>query len=202
MKPPQTEDTTCRTSDCSASHTLSEQSHLDDSSSSIKSNKKRVHFGNLHVREYPIIVGDNPAVTLGVPMAIAWEHDGEVVCSVEEYEEMRPTPRSMIELKMPNSCRTEKLRNVGFSRKDIMEGTRLANIVRNRRKRTNETIKLSGAHELLERAVRATMNATVRRSNKQKERDMMSSFASDSKQPKRASMVTAPVGESAFLWQN
>lgn len=175
-----------------------EQSAEDEKS---LSRGKKVSFSTLQIREYPICVGDNPAVTRGVPITIDWIHDSEVVCSLEEYEEVRPISRSMLELRMPNCCRVNSLRRLGFSRLEISEGTKKANITRYRRKRTCETLALSPVQEMLERAKRGTLNATFRRGAKRKERKMMNSFQPVSKDSKsfRASLSTAHLDVSSLV---
>ena len=161
---------------------------------------KKVSFSTLEIREYPICVGDNPAVTVGVPITIDWAHDGEFTCSVEEYEEHRSNPRTMIELRMPSRCRADMLRRLGFSRQDIMQGTKSANIARNRRKRTIELLRLSLVFETIEMTKRATLNATFRRTTKKKERAFLSTFASGTKgKHPRLSLSTAPLDQSYQL---
>ena len=110
----------------------------------------------------------------------------------------------MAQLKMPSRHREDLLRRLGYSRRDIMEGTKEANIARGRRKRTMETMTLAPAQELLELARRATLNATVKRASKKKEREMMECFRSPRKGTNmhRLSMSTAPtLGDSLFLMQ-
>jgi len=141
--------------------------------------RKSVSFSTLQIREYGIIPGDNPSVVLGCPLAIGWEYDGEITCSVEDYEESRPEPRTMIELRIPSLVREDKLRKVGFSRKEIQEGAKLAAITRNRRKRTEETMHLAPLHELFERVRRGTFNL-VKMGKKRKEHEMKRSFSTGS----------------------
>lgn len=132
--------------------------------------KKAVRFSTIQIKEYPIIVGDNPSVCRGVPITIDWTPLSEMQCSVDDYEEQRPKPRSTTELCMPSSRRADLLIRLGFSRQEVNKGTKAANIVRGRRRRTQETMKLSSGHETLERITRATLNATLRRGKKSKER--------------------------------
>jgi hypothetical protein len=184
-------------------HQPTEAQTTDQSAEEEKSTSsgKKVSFSTLQIREYPICVGDNPAVTMGVPITIDWIHDSEVVCTVEEYEEVRPISRSMLELRMPNRCRVNLLRRLGFSRLEILEGTKQANITRYRRKRTCETLALSPVQEMLERAKRGTLNATFRRGAKRKERKMMNSFQPVSKDSKsfRASVSPTHLDASSLM---
>jgi hypothetical protein len=156
----------------------------DNSTTTGVTNGKSVRFDNISIREYPIIIGNNPGVSGGVPFTLDWtpvQHD-PVVLTIDDYEEARPgPPRSQSELKIPSSYRTEVLRRLGFSRRDIQMGTKEANIIRSRRRRTIETLHLSAAQEIVERIKRSAMNATIRRSAKSKERQMMSYFLGGSR---------------------
>ena len=47
---------------------------------------KSVGFGKLEFREYPIIMGDNPSVSDGVPLALDWCHVNVYDVTVDSYE--------------------------------------------------------------------------------------------------------------------
>ncbi len=152
---------------------------LSRSPSSLLRYPKKVSFSTLEIREYGIIPGDNPAVTGGCPLSIDWVYDSVFTCSVENYEEVRPKTRSMTELRIPSREREETLRRVGFSRRDIQEGTKNANITRHQRRRTEETMKLAPVQEFLERAKRKTLHL-VGAGMKRKERELMRNFTAGS----------------------
>lgn len=135
-------------------------------------NRRKVGFSTLHIREYPMIPGDNPSVTMGCPITIDWQHDYDITCHVAEYEEARPKPRSVLELRLPAQLREDLLKRAGFSRQDILKGTKEANITKGRRRRTQETMKLAPIQELMERAKRGTLNMTIKRGSKKKEREL------------------------------
>jgi hypothetical protein len=159
-----------------------------------------VGFTTIEIRDYPIIVGDNPGVSIGVPLTIDWVHDGEFTSSVDEYETYRPPSRSMVELKIPRTMRESVLRRLDFSRRDIQEGARSANIGRHRRKRTLETMHLAPWEEFLQRVRRATMNATVRRAAKQREKEWLVSYSLPVKIKERGSCaVTVPIVDASAL---
>jgi hypothetical protein len=169
--------TPCR-SDSSSSFIL--QSHDDHanpesplSSTTSCQVVKKVTFSTLAIREYGIIPGDNPGVSCGCPLSIGWEYDDEFSFAIDEYEEQRSKPRSMTELRMPSMVREKKLREAGFSRRDIQESTKYANIARLQRRRTTETMNLAPIQEFLERAKRKTLHL-VGAGTKRKERELMS----------------------------
>lgn len=164
--------------DHAASSTSTTDAPTTLSSTTATAYTKSVRFSNIEIREYPITIGDNPGGIVGVPITIDWTpiEDQPMVFPLDEYEETRPEPRSMSELKMPSSYRSDVLRRLGFSRRDIQEGVKAANLARGRRRRTFETMHMASAHEMVERMKRATLNATIRRSAKSQERKLISDF--------------------------
>lgn len=143
----------------------------------IDDNKKdKVSFSKIYIREYPIIVGDNPSIMTGVPITIDWVHVSEINFEIDEYEELKPESRTMAQLRMPSSCRNGILQRQGFSSSDIKRGLRQANIIKGQRRRTAEGESLSSVHEVTERIKRATLNATFRRKQKTKERELLSRY--------------------------
>lgn len=166
-------------------------------------NTLKVSFSTLEIREYPICIGDNPACTFGVPISIDWAYETTNIFSVDEYEEQRPTPRDFSQLKIPSKDRNHIIRGIGYSLRDVMEGTKHANIARNRRKRTKETLHLAPVEEFLELSVRAILNATFRRGAKTKERELLAAYRHVSKADKteRSSDMTVTVEASVLAIQ-
>lgn len=137
---------------------------------------RKVAFGSVEIREYPIIVGDNPSTLTGVPICIDWEHVNEIVCSLDEYEEQKPESRTMVELRLPKIVRDDMLKRLGFSLKERQRGMKMANIGRNQRKKTEERSKLVPLQESLETMKRATVNATFGRSRKRREKELLGKY--------------------------
>jgi hypothetical protein len=80
-----------------------------------------VIFDTVQIREYPIILGDNPAVSKGPALTIDWQHVETDVMKFEEYESTRPERRSNAEMAIPFDIRMEMLKNSGYSSKEILE---------------------------------------------------------------------------------
>jgi len=135
--------------------------------------ENQVKFLNIEIREYPVCPGDNPGGFYGVPLAISWIPESSSKISVDDYEGSRPPRRALNGLKMPNQLRIDKLKKYGFSRQEIEEATRKANIERSRRRRTVETLRLQHLEESIEKFKRALLNATIRRGIKKRERQLL-----------------------------
>jgi hypothetical protein len=177
--------------DHSSSSSSSHGRGMADDSAMDKSSKS-VTFADVKVREYPICLGDNPAVMMGAPLTISWEHQSEGRLSLDDYETSRPDRRRSDELRIPSFVRETMLKNSGYSRTDIQKGVRDVNLAKNQRKRTNETHRLHKAQEVAERLVRGTLNATVRRSKKKQERDLIDHFRTES-----STVLNPPTGRAA-----
>lgn len=50
---------------------------------------KQIVWGDITIYEFSNILGDNPAVSNGSPLTIAWEHDTENTFDVNFYEFVR-----------------------------------------------------------------------------------------------------------------
>ena len=138
--------------------------------------RRSISFSTIEITEYPYITGDNPSVSMGVPLTIAWAPLETEWSTIDDYEKKRSPRRSRIELRIPPSRRTAILRGLGFSREEIQQGTKAATTTRNRRRRTAETMNLAPAQEVCEKVTRAMMNATVRRMAKTQEKTILGSF--------------------------
>ena len=55
--------------------------------------KKGVRFSTIHVREHPIILGDNPAVSSGAPIQIDWDAQCDAIHHIDYYELIRQEER-------------------------------------------------------------------------------------------------------------
>jgi hypothetical protein len=95
-----------------------------------KSSKKKtaVSFSNVRIREYPIIIGDNPSILIGIPITIDWTHVREIDCSIDEYEAQKLERRTIVELRIPSKIRDDMLKEQGFSLIDRRNGMKAANI--------------------------------------------------------------------------
>ena len=86
---------------------------------------------NVKFREYALVLSDNPTTTSGPPIGIGWNYypkDASFV-DLDEYESGRGgNRRSERELSLPPDLRDIiMLREIGYSRKEILEAIRIAN---------------------------------------------------------------------------
>ena len=62
--------------------------------------KRKIHFGEVLVRDYAMILGDNPCVTYGPPVTIDWDYVEYNALPVDEYEFHRPPRRCLRQMGM------------------------------------------------------------------------------------------------------
>jgi hypothetical protein len=87
---------TAHHSKTSMSYGVRPKSILKDSTSDLQPNGsiwKKVCFDDVHIREYGFVLGDNPAVSKGAPLAIDWEYHNEDVIDVDIFEHCREPVR-------------------------------------------------------------------------------------------------------------
>lgn len=73
-----------------------------------------VGFNRVDMRNYPIVLGDNPSVSKGAPISVDWEHFGECCFDVDKYEEVRKDERrTTAQMRIPYDVRYDILERAG-----------------------------------------------------------------------------------------
>lgn len=104
-------------------------------------NKKRVRFESIEVREYPMVIGDHPSCSYGVPVQLDWVHEKTYIRELELYEFCRSGRRQgRKELLIPFQERARIVLDAGFSLDEI-GGATLSVI--NAKKEREESLKKS-----------------------------------------------------------
>lgn len=111
-----------------------------------------VTFDNIEVREYSVVIGDNPSCTSGPPVSIGWSYNEGFVIGVEEYETRRQKRRNFLQMAMPRTVREEMLMyEFGFSRSQVAAAIRENVKTKNQRRQTlNNLGNYSKMEEVLE----------------------------------------------------
>lgn len=116
-------------------------SSLDSSPEASPLRKVTIGFSSITIREHPVIPGENPGVSCGVPLTLDWEHDFEDKFDLDEFESNKTQKRRQVEMKIPASKRADMLRKNGFGWVDIQKSIKQANISRHKRKKTLEKLE-------------------------------------------------------------
>jgi hypothetical protein len=130
-----------------------------------------VSFGDVVIREYPMIPGDNPSVLKGPPLTIDWEFMSEEIHDVDVYEDFRESDRRRpSEFKMPSPARKGLLISQGFSHDDIRIAAKVATQGRRSRIRTIERMHLQPMEEFMEGVTKFVGKPFKTRKKKNQER--------------------------------
>ena len=150
---------------------------------------RSVRFADAHIRKYAVCVGDNPAVSLGVPVSLDWQVLSEEICPVDTA----PCSAGLTEeeLRLPSTEREAMVRNAGFSTEEIRTSVRAVNTVKMEREQTLDTLKNAGSEYLLEKIRKGVWNATIRRRSKKMERALLRDMLQKDAQRSKSSVVLA-----------
>ncbi|CAJ1950846.1 unnamed protein product [Cylindrotheca closterium] len=116
----------------------------------------KVRFDSVEVREYPIILGDNPSCRQGPPITIGWEPKSDVFTPVDEFEKLRSEERHSDpdEMFVSSFNRIDILKKLGFSRRDIKKASSKASKLRKKRDETSQhEQKIEPLRQLKDRTV-------------------------------------------------
>ncbi|KAL3928402.1 MAG: hypothetical protein SGBAC_012665 [Bacillariaceae sp.] len=123
---------------------------------------KEVSFGEIEIREYGIIPGDNPGGLAGAPLTMEWDSFSCVTIKLARYEDIRQKHRrEPSELIIPESYRSTLLSGLGFSRAEIRSASKKASIGRKQRHSTLSKLRHHQMHYKLERAKRTALNVVT-----------------------------------------
>jgi hypothetical protein len=91
------------------------------SSNESSSSRPNITFSVVAFHTHAIVLGDNPAVSVGPPLAMSWKAVESVSLDLEEYETSRPPRRQKRDLIVPRTMRMDWLRDEGYSRHEVAE---------------------------------------------------------------------------------
>jgi len=109
---------------------------------------KKVIFDEITVREYPLILGDNPAVGCGPPVTIDWKFHSEYTMEVNFYEQSRRKSRRRKRTKLSSMKRTKILLAEGHTLEEI--GTAICTMNEIKEQRTDSLRASTGRNSALD----------------------------------------------------
>ena len=94
---------------------------------------KRVGFNYIEVKEYPIILGDNPSISDGIPVTIGWKPQKTIMLELEYFELYRPDRKPPKEMKLSSEDRTYLVLMSGSTLQEIGRASMAAKKIQNLR---------------------------------------------------------------------
>lgn len=119
-----------------------------------------VTFSEVRIREYPMLLGDNPGGSLvGPPVTIGWRYIPFASIDIEKYEMARNDHRRKTEeLRMSPDFRFTLLKKTGYGLGDILTAAKEAKRARRRRMSTLCQLHCSRREEFFEKLRRKWKN--------------------------------------------
>ena len=116
--------------------------------------EKKVCFDSIDIFEHANEIGDNPAVTSGVPLTISWECQHYVSWDLDQYEALRGPRKVKNRLRLPVHERTQLLVKCGYSIEDIITRSLQVREEREARAESIKNKKWDGLHQAIESTTR------------------------------------------------
>lgn len=94
---------------------------LEQTCTSRTAEMKKVRFNTVQVNSHAVILGNNPAVSSGLPVTIEWVAFQTEVFPVEEFERAKELlSRKRNEMILPSNLREDMIKSAGYSRSEMV----------------------------------------------------------------------------------
>ena len=118
--------------------------------------KRNVSFHTMEIREYGVVLGDNPSCSSGPPVQLAWNPHDSTKLRIDDYEEHRPPRRDRVEMLMSYNVRWWSLmRESGYTVSQLKRATDACQEARKARLKTVRKIRR-------QEKINDTINAPIR----------------------------------------
>jgi hypothetical protein len=163
------------------------------------SSSSHIRWSTVEIREYAIILGDNPSVIRGVPLTMDWTPLSSISLELEDYERLKPHPPRRPEQMLRNASQREELLlnivvyhdhpppleekaedqegcevGVGgdylYTPSMLRHAHRMISTLRHQRRQTNQMRRWDAIHEQWEKVTRTLQRTMGIRPSKQWER--------------------------------
>ena len=116
--------------------------------------RSTITFGQVNIREYERVLGDNPSVTSGPPLSIGWRYSPSTLnMSIDDYEENKGSPRTSSEYLVPKSIRVATLKeHADIPHREMVNAVRDIQKTKSQRRKTVVNLSMASTEELIEGA--------------------------------------------------
>jgi len=121
------------------------------------SRPSKVVFSTVEVRQYERVLGDNPAVSSGPPLAIGWNfYEERTIClPVDEFEYYHSDHRDDSDMVLSRYERESTLLDLGYTQKEIANIIRINYRLKKNRRQTVNNLPVMAVEEMVEKAKRS-----------------------------------------------
>ena len=123
--------------------------------------KRSVHFGRIHIRQYGISISENPCVSEGPPIELAWDfQEQQQPLSVDQYEAIRlPRRRRRLQEFLLSDRERRRMLLARYTHHDIKECIRQVEQIKRQRVLTYLMLPASALDEAAEDMYRYVTHA-------------------------------------------
>lgn len=123
--------------------------------------RREVSFHSIEIRHHMMILGDNPACSIGPPVQLGWEHEHEEKHDLDIYEVERRPRRKLRHLVLSYYRRKDILLQSGYNENDMRSVERQLGKLKRQRKATGFFLPIQKMEEAVQSAGRKVRRATV-----------------------------------------
>ena len=141
------------------SEPYSSNNTADTSRSGNNEKKREVSFHSIQIRHYQMVLGDNPACSIGAPVQLDWDYDFEEKHDLDIYEVERRPRRRLRHLVLSYYRRKDILLNAGFDENEMRSVERQLAKLKRQRKTTGFFLPIQKMEEVVQSAGRKVRRA-------------------------------------------
>jgi hypothetical protein len=120
--------------------------------------KRSVSFASLSIREYNIVMGDNPSCSYGVPISLGWNYQQHDAVPVSVTSADIPKPRRRSKLLLSYNTRRQLLKEAGYKSTELRSCIRQVNKIKNERAVTELFLAAQPLEDAMETVVHRVSN--------------------------------------------
>jgi hypothetical protein len=133
-------------------------SSLGSSLGSLKSLKPSVSFASLSVREYNVMMGDNPSCSYGVPISLGWEYQQHEAVPVVVSQQKKKNRSNLL---LSYNARRQLLKEAGYRSTELRKCVREVNRIKNERAMTEMFLAAQPLEDAMETVVHGVQNMLI-----------------------------------------
>lgn len=135
----------------------------DSTRSGTSKRSREVSFHSLQIRYYPMILGDNPACSIGAPVQLGWDFVEEEKHDLDVFEVERRPRRKLKHLVLSYYRRKDILLQAGYQEEEMRSLERQLGKLKRQRKTTGFFLPLQKMEEVAQSAGRKVRRVTKTR---------------------------------------
>lgn len=132
-----------------------------------KQRRRKVSFSDVHMRRYPVILGDNPSCELGPPVTVGWDYETMPAMNILDFERLRNHQRrsNIKHLILSYNQRVELMGRIGVTDEERRKVEKEVGKIRRQRTVTGVWSELAGPFEKVADSTSKRVKRVFKRQN-------------------------------------